>query len=196
MNSLCCIAIRYIDELKCINGQKTHTERQTGIHIDTQVDIHIILSVRLLSVLLGHSVCSSSPQRPLTSDFERFYSPDFIHYIFLKKKAVLSFTTMNAKLWNFWYHFYNVFDMMRSLTGDWTRDLPHSKPTIEETVYIPINWQPFRDTDMHTDRRPDIWKQKTKQKNERIYKHIKWYFGKCNKVTSVVPMLYWMYLMF
>ena len=37
-------------------------------------------SVRLLSVLRGHSVFSSPPQRPMTSDFEGFSIPDFIHY--------------------------------------------------------------------------------------------------------------------
>ena len=26
--------------------------------------------------------------------------------------------------------FYNVFGMIRSLAGDWTRDLPHSKPAL------------------------------------------------------------------
>ena len=39
-------------------------------------------SVRLLSVLRGHSVFSSPPQRPMTSDFEEFSIPDFIHYIY------------------------------------------------------------------------------------------------------------------
>ena len=39
-------------------------------------------SVRLLSVLRGHSVFSSPPQRPMTSDFEGFSIPDFIHYIY------------------------------------------------------------------------------------------------------------------
>ena len=34
--------------------------------------IGIFFSVRLLSVLLGHSVFSSPPQRPMTSDFEGF----------------------------------------------------------------------------------------------------------------------------
>ena len=38
-------------------------------------------SVRHLSVPRGHSVFSSSPQRPMTSDFEGFSNPDFIHYI-------------------------------------------------------------------------------------------------------------------
>ena len=34
-----------------------------------------------LSVLRGHSFFSSPPQRPMTSDFEGFSIPDFIHYI-------------------------------------------------------------------------------------------------------------------
>ena len=46
----------------------------------------------------------------------------------------------SAKQGNYWYHFYNVFGMTRSLTGEWTRDLPHSKPAlyhyaIEEAVF-------------------------------------------------------------
>ena len=45
----------------------------------------------------------------------------------------------SAKQGHYWYHFYNVFGMTRSLTGDLTRDLPHSKPAlyhkaIEEAV--------------------------------------------------------------
>ena len=39
-------------------------------------------SVRLLSVLRGHSVFSSPPQRPMPSDFEGFSIPGFIHYIY------------------------------------------------------------------------------------------------------------------
>ena len=40
------------------------------------------LSIRLLSVLRGHSFFLSPPQRPMTSDFEGFPIPDFIHYIY------------------------------------------------------------------------------------------------------------------
>ena len=39
-------------------------------------------SVRLLSVLRGHSGFSSPSQLPMTSDFEGFSIPDFIHYIY------------------------------------------------------------------------------------------------------------------
>ena len=41
-----------------------------------------VLVVFLASVLRGHSVFSSPPQRPMTSDFEGFSIPEFIHYIY------------------------------------------------------------------------------------------------------------------
>ena len=46
---------------------------------------------------------------------------------FLIKEPVFYFWMFSAKQGNYWYHFYNVFGMTRSLTNDWTRDLPHSK---------------------------------------------------------------------
>ena len=42
----------------------------------------VFFSVRLLSVLRGHSGFSSPPQRPMTSDFEGFSIPALIHYIY------------------------------------------------------------------------------------------------------------------
>ena len=56
-------------------------------------------SVRLLSVLRGHSFFSSPPQRPMTSDFAGFSIPDFIHYIYfpiliLEDVCALSITHM------------------------------------------------------------------------------------------------------
>ena len=61
-----------------------------------------IFSVRLLSVLCGHSVFSSPPQRSMTSDFEEFSIPDFIHYIYfpiliLEKEPVFPFLMFSAK---------------------------------------------------------------------------------------------------
>jgi len=41
----------------------------------------LFFSVQLLSVLRGHSVLLSPPQRPMTSDFERISIPDLIRYI-------------------------------------------------------------------------------------------------------------------
>jgi len=40
------------------------------------------LAFDFLSVLRGHSVFPSPPQRPMTSDFEGFSIPDFTHYIY------------------------------------------------------------------------------------------------------------------
>ena len=80
-------------------------------------------SVRLLLVLRGHSVCSCLHQRPMTYDFEGFSIPDFIHYIYfpiliLEKELVFPFLMFSAKHGNYWYHFYNVVGMTRSLTGE------------------------------------------------------------------------------
>ena len=69
-------------------------------------------------------------QWPPTS--KHFYTRSYpLHYflvLILEKEQVFPFSMLSAKQWNYWYHFYNVFGMTRSLTGDWTRDLPHSKP--------------------------------------------------------------------
>ena len=69
----------------------------------------------------------------MTSYFEGFSIPDFIHYIYfpiliLEKEPVFPFSMLSAKQGNYWYHFYKVFGMTRSLTGDWTLDLQHSMP--------------------------------------------------------------------
>ena len=63
-----------------------------------------------LSVLRGHSGCSSPPQQPMTSDFEGFSIPEFIHYIYfpiliLEKEPVFPFSMFSAKQGNYWYHF-------------------------------------------------------------------------------------------
>ena len=95
---------------------------------------YICFSVRLLSVLRGHSVFSSPPQCPMTSDSEWFSIPDFIHYIYF---PVLRLKSQNFPFWlfraqqgHYWYHFYNVFGMTQSLNWDWVWDLPHWKPAL------------------------------------------------------------------
>ena len=75
----------------------------------------------------------------------RISVPDLIHYIYfpiliLEKEPVFPFLMLSAKQGHYLYHFYNVFGMTRSLTGDWTRDIPHSMPAlyhqaIEEAVF-------------------------------------------------------------
>ena len=68
-------------------------------------------------------VFSSPPERPMTSDFEGFSIPTFIHYIYfpiiiLEKEPVFPFLMFSAKQGNYLVPFYNVFGMTRSLTGD------------------------------------------------------------------------------
>jgi len=43
--------------------------------------------------------------------------------LILEKEPVFPILMFSAKQESYWYHFYNVFGMTRSLTGDWTRDL-------------------------------------------------------------------------
>ena len=77
-----------------------------------------------------------------------FYTRSYpLHYfliLFLEKEPLFPFSMFSAKQVNYWYHFYNAFGMTRSLTGDWTRDLPHLKPAIyhkaiEEVVTLLVN---------------------------------------------------------
>ena len=49
------------------------TETRNCIRINDSVFLLVFFSVRLLSVLCGHSVFSSPPQRPMTSDVEGFF---------------------------------------------------------------------------------------------------------------------------
>ena len=83
--------------------------------------------------------------RRISKDFyTRFYLLHFSTIIILQKEPVFPFWMFSAKQGNYWYHFYNVFGITRSLTGYWTWDLPHSKPTlyhlaIEETVCHNMN---------------------------------------------------------
>ena len=92
---------------------------------------------RHLSVLCGHSFFhpSHNGQWPPTS--KDFYTRSYpLHYfliLILKKEPVFPFSMLSAKQGNYWYHFYNVFGMTRSLSGDWTRDLPQSKPALYTT---------------------------------------------------------------
>ena len=106
--------------------------------------IFYFFSVWLLSVLCGHSGFFIPATTAKDLRLRRISIPDLIHYIiflsyFLRKSQYFPFSMFSTKQVNYWYHFYNVFGMTRSLTGDWTLDLPHSKPAlyhqaIEEAV--------------------------------------------------------------
>ena len=97
-------------------------------HLSLICSVHFTLK----NFFLAFNICrfyvvirfiSSLPQRPMTSDFEGFSVLHFIHYIYfliliLEKEPVFPFSMFSAKRGNYWYHFYNVFGMTRSLTGD------------------------------------------------------------------------------
>ena len=74
--------------------------------------------------------CHNGQWPPTSMDFyPRCYPLHFCPKIILKKEPVFSFSMLSAKQGNYWYmyHFYNIFDMTRYLTGDRTEDLSHSK---------------------------------------------------------------------
>ena len=91
-------------------------------------------SVWPLPVPRGHSNCSSPPQRPMTSDSQGFSIPDFIHYTYYlnswERASIFPFGCSVLNKGTTGTIFFNVFGMTRSLTGDWTRDLPHLKPAL------------------------------------------------------------------
>ena len=76
-------------------------------------------------------------QRPMTSDFEGFlsqiWSITFLSYLYSWESARISLSMLSAKLLK--CHFYNVFGMTWSLTGDWTQDLSHSIPSTQLLGY-------------------------------------------------------------
>ena len=60
---------------------------------------------------------------PTSKDFyTRCYLLHYFLILILEKEQVFPFSMFSAKQGNYLYHFYNVFGMTRSLTGDWTRD--------------------------------------------------------------------------
>ena len=71
--------------------------------------------VCLLCVFSFYEVTSDNPSLKLPYN-NYIYFPIFI----LEKEPVFPFLMFSAKQENYWYHFFNVFGMTRSLTGDWT----------------------------------------------------------------------------
>ena len=87
-----------------------------------------------LSVLRGHSFFHprhNCQWPPTSKDFyPRLYPLHFVCPILIfKKEPVFPFVMLSAKQVNYWYHFYNVFGMTLSLTGDWTRTWSHQSTT-------------------------------------------------------------------
>ena len=120
-------------EFNNTNSQLLHV--YTGALYAGQTRNYIVgsFSGRHLSVLRGHSFFSSPPQRPMTSDFEGFlynYITLFSYLNSWERASIYPFQCWVLNKGTTWYHFYNIFGMTRSLTGDWFRDLPHSEPAL------------------------------------------------------------------
>ena len=81
--------------------------------------------------------CHNGQWPPTSKDFyTRSYPLHYFLILILEKKPVFPFPMLSAKQGHYWYHFYKVFGVTRSLTGDWTRDLPHSNPAL-----IPLGYR-------------------------------------------------------
>ena len=93
--------------------------------------------VQLFSVLRGHLAFLSPPQRPMTSNFflSQILSITFFFYLNSSERAGISLFNVECQTRVLLVPFYNVFGMTRSLTGDWTQDLPHSKPALYKLGY-------------------------------------------------------------
>ena len=71
----------------------------------------------------------------------RISIPDFIHNIYfpillLEKEPVFTFSMLSAKQGHYWYHFYNVFGMTRSLTGE----LKPGSPALDDST-LPLGYR-------------------------------------------------------
>ena len=74
---------------------------------------------------------NNSQWPPTSKDFyTRSYPLHYFLVLILEKEPVFPFSMLSAKQGYYWYYVYSVFGMTQSLTGDWTRDLPHSKPAL------------------------------------------------------------------
>ena len=82
----------------------------------------VVFRVRLLSVPRGQSVFFIPATTTNDILFEGFlYQINPLHYfliLILEKEPEFPFPMLSAKQGNYWYHFYNLFGMTRSLTGN------------------------------------------------------------------------------
>ena len=76
-----------------------------------------------LSVLRGHSfffipATMANDLRLRRILYPRFNPLHLFYILILEKEPVFPFSMLSAKQENYWYHFYNIFGMTRSVTGD------------------------------------------------------------------------------
>ena len=70
------------------------------------------------------------PTLQLKDFYPRFYPLHYFPIFILQKETVFPFFIVECQTRELLVPFYNVFGMTRSLTGDWTWDLPHLKPAL------------------------------------------------------------------
>ena len=96
----------------------------------------IFVSVRHLSVLPGHSfffipATTANDLRLRRIFLSQILSITFFNYLISWERASM----FSAKQGNYWYHFYNVFGMTRSLTG------LNPGPPILDASTLPLGYQ-------------------------------------------------------
>ena len=145
-----------------------------------------IFSVRLLSVcvVIPFFHPRQNGQWPPTSKdfYTRSYLLHFFLILILEKESVFPFSILSAKQGHYWYHFYNVFGITRSLTGDWTRTSrtrsQHSTTRLSMRRYNICIWY--------------VSKLIPESHDERLY--LSSYFRPCLLVNSVSCQIDWVCL--
>ena len=102
---------------------------RTNMHFYKVSVISMIIFDFFWSFVLFIAVKKANDLRLRRIFYPRFYPLHIFSYLNSSERASM-FLMFSAKQAHYWYHFYNVFGMRRSLTGDWTRDLPHSMPAL------------------------------------------------------------------
>ena len=136
---------------KAVHSKKVRTTRKQSLIGRNSVVSDAIWHSCMCCVIRYFHPRHNGQWPPTSKDFyTRSYPFHYFLILFLEKEPAFPFSMLSAKQGNYWYHFYNVFGMTRSLTGDWTRDLPHSKPAlyhkaIEEAVVTSVisSWWMF-----------------------------------------------------
>ena len=95
-----------------------------------------------MSVLRGHLVSSSPPQRPMTSGFEDFYTRSYsLHYFLIlifQKEPVFPYFMLSAKQGHYLYHFYNIFGIGRV---PWLGIEPGTSHTQSQHYTTRLSWR-------------------------------------------------------
>ena len=115
-------------------GRRRMNQRKTT-NSQSMIFIWIFLAFDFCRFCVSHSgffipATTANDLRLWRIFYPRLYPLHFFSYLNSLERASISRLMLSAKQGNYLYHFYYVFGMTRSLSGDWTRDHPHSKPAL------------------------------------------------------------------